>query len=101
LCRYYKNENLIEIIRLLIGKEIGINSKNNYGSNALHELCTNYENDNLIDIIQLLIENGIEVTSETFNYFTKNYYKEDHNEILQLLGSKEDETRPAKRMKFN
>jgi hypothetical protein len=58
-------------------------------------LCEYHKNENLLDIIQLVIKYGIEVTSETLNYFSKNYNKEDRNEILQLLELKSREMDPV------
>jgi ankyrin repeat protein len=61
LCLYYKKDNLIKIIKLLIDKKIDVNCKTSNGSNALLILCRYYKQKNLIEIVQLLIKNNIEV----------------------------------------
>jgi ankyrin repeat protein len=63
----YQNENLIDITRFLIEKGIDINSKNEYGNNALIMLCIWYKNENVIDVIRLLIENGIDINCKIYN----------------------------------
>ncbi|EFX78356.1 hypothetical protein DAPPUDRAFT_246394 [Daphnia pulex] len=45
----------------LIQFGIDINSKDNYGQNALHLLCANNSSNKLIDAIKLLIQLGINV----------------------------------------
>ena len=79
----------------MIENGIDVNNKDNNGRNALRYLCEYHKNENLLDIIQLVIKYGIEVTSETLNYFSKNYNKEDRNEILQLLELKSREMDPV------
>jgi ankyrin repeat protein len=75
LCRFYQNDNLIVIIRLLIEQGIDINWKNENEDNALTLLCRYYQNENLIDIIRLLIENGIDI----------NWKNEDGDDALTVL----------------
>jgi ankyrin repeat protein len=67
LCEYYKNENLIDIIRLFIENGIDVNCKDKDGWNALIYLCRFYKNENLVGIIGLLIENEIDVNCTTNN----------------------------------
>jgi ankyrin repeat protein len=85
LCRSYKNDNLIDIIRLLIKNGIDVNCKNIYRNNALTILCPIYKNENLIDVIKLLIKSGFKVSEETRDYFQRNYEEKNRDQILQLL----------------
>ena len=85
LCEYYKNENLIDIIRLLIEKGIDVNSKTYIGKTALRYLCENYEKENLIDIIRLFIENKINVNYKDIVVLRQNYRKENCSQIVDLL----------------
>jgi ankyrin repeat protein len=67
VCRNYDKENLIDIVRLLIEKNIDVNCKQNDGWNALLTVCRNYDKDNLIDIVRFLIEKNINVNCKTNN----------------------------------
>ena len=58
VCFYYKNENLIEIVRLLIQHGAEVNAKKVDGKTPLHLVCQYYKNSNLMDLVHLLIENG-------------------------------------------
>jgi len=52
LCEFYAHSNLINLVRLLIGKGIDVNAKiATDGSKALHCLCQYYSHDNLIDLV--------------------------------------------------
>jgi hypothetical protein len=91
LCRFYNKENLIDIVRLLIDKNIDVNSKTNDGWNALHLLSRNYDKENLIDIVRLLIDKNIDVNSKTndgwnaMNFLSRYYDKENLIDIVRLL----------------
>ncbi len=104
LCRFYDKENLIDIVRLLIDKNIDVNCKTNGGDNALHTVCLNYDKENLIEIVRLLIEKYIDVNCRNYNgwnalHFVCEYYnKENLIDIVRLLieknidvNSKDDE----------
>jgi ankyrin repeat protein len=90
LCQNYKNENLIDIVRILIQNGIDVNWKNKAGWNALLFLCKNYVNDNLIEIVRLLIEHGININHTTkegnaLHLLCKYYPNENLCDILHLL----------------
>jgi hypothetical protein len=59
VCRYYKKENLINIVKLLLDKNIETNCKTNSGCDVLHTVCRYCHNRNLIEIVQLLINTEI------------------------------------------
>ena len=76
LCKYYNKEDVIDIIRMLIEKQVDVNDVYpNGSSSALLLLCQYYKHENLIDIIKLLVDNNANV-----NYRTK-----DGDNILNLL----------------
>ena len=55
LSRFYEQDNIIDIIRLLIAeKVIEVNATNRNNYNALHLICFYYKGQHLIDIIRLL-----------------------------------------------
>jgi ankyrin repeat protein len=91
LCRFYNKENLIDIVRLLIGKNIDVNCRTNKGDNALTLLCQYYKNDNSLGIIRLLIEKNIDVNCKDNGGWNalltvcRYYDKENLIEIVQLL----------------
>jgi hypothetical protein len=83
LCKYYNKDNLIDIVRLLIGKNIDVNCKTNEGSNALNLVCRNYDKENLIDIVRLLIEKNIDVNckdifGQNALHYVCQYYKNEN-----------------------
>lgn len=91
----YKNENLLEIVRLLVEKRVDVNSKDCLGRNALFPLCVMYRNENLIDIVQLLVKNGIDVYckdsfgNEAISLLLSNFKHKNLNEsdFLSILDS--------------
>lgn len=64
LSRYYSHTNLIEIIQMLVNKNVDVNFQHENGWNALPILFQYYEHENLIDIIQILIDNNINIHSK-------------------------------------
>jgi hypothetical protein len=67
LCRFYNKENLIEIVKLFVDKNIDVNWKTNGVWNALLSLCRYYDKENLIHIVRLLIEKNIDVNCKNTN----------------------------------
>ena len=89
LCRYYKGEDLIDLIRFLIEKGADINSKSSLGFNALHTLCSFYKvGGKMIELIQFLLENGLDATSlindgrNVLHLLCENY---DHDNLVDLI----------------
>lgn len=70
LCRYYKEENLIDFVRLLIKKGASVNIKDCHGWTPLHLLNTR-EKAKLKDIVQLLKEECAEVNTDDTNGWTE------------------------------
>lgn len=94
LCQFYKNDNLINLIKFLIKKGTDVNAENEEGEIPLHLLCSNYERDNIKDIVQLLIYNGADVTTKInhrnpLHYFCSNAFESNQNfnrkDIFQFL----------------
>nr|CAH0103688.1 unnamed protein product [Daphnia galeata] len=94
VCRYYDKENLIDIVKLLIEKNIDVNCINNDGFNALNLVCQNYKKENLIDIVRLLIEKNIDVNLKNNDGWNalltvcRYYDKENLIDIVKLLINK-------------
>ena len=102
VCRHYKLDNLIDIVRLLIDatpsektNKIKINDRTDNKSNALILLCEANSNLNhLADVAQLLIERNIEVTAENkdqrsaLDYIKGSDVIENKEELIELLKSK-------------
>ena len=65
LCENYKNDNLIEIVKLLIEKGAKVDEQSLVGVTPLYLVCQHFQSENLVDIIQLLIENGAKVNTKT------------------------------------
>jgi ankyrin repeat protein len=91
LCKYYNKDNLIDIVRMLIEKNIDVNCKTIEGWNALLLLCRYYKNENLIDIVRFLIEKNIDVnciTDDGLNalHLVCEYHKKENLiDIVRLL----------------
>lgn len=58
LCGYYKEENLIDLVQLLLEKGAEVNTENQFGATPLHYLSSYYKNDNQEEILQLLDPKG-------------------------------------------
>ena len=50
LCRYYKDSDSIDFIRLLIQKGADVNARTKKGKSPLHYLCKYYNHDNLVSL---------------------------------------------------
>lgn len=61
-CGWYKKDNLIDIVRLLIDHGADVNAKTKNGKTSLHLLRQNYQNDNLEDIVHLLTRKGADIS---------------------------------------
>ena len=102
LCRFYDKENLIDIVRLLIDKNIEVNCKTKDGWNALHLVCEYYNKENLIDVVRLLIDKYINVHCKTndglnsLNIVCRYYDKENLIDIVQFFKLKKISTSIAK-----
>ena len=93
LCQRYSQENLIDIVRALIERDIDVNSKNDDGFNALLVLCLNYPHDNLIDIVRALIEKDADVnwTADGWNallFLCRYYPHRNLADVVQILVDK-------------
>jgi ankyrin repeat protein len=93
VCQYYDKENLIDIVQLLIEKNIDVNCKQDEGWNALHLVCYYYSKSRLFDLVRLLVQNKIDKKAETTGYeigtarsFLLNRFKEEEiKDVLQIL----------------
>ena len=56
LCRYYRGENLLEMIDYLIQKGVSPHAKKRDGMNAFRYLCQTYRGHNLKEILEFLID---------------------------------------------
>ena len=97
MCRYYDKENLIDIVRLLIDKNIDVNCKTEDGVNALHLVCRYQPQIRLVDLVRLLVQHKIDkktgvwtarsllvIRHGNFNFFGWNSIV---REVLRLLDS--------------
>jgi len=64
LCRYYKNANLIDLVKLLVKNGADVNVKGWCDRTPLHLLCLNYENNDLIDLVKFFIQNGADINAK-------------------------------------
>ena len=55
ICRFYRSENLIDCVQLLVNRGINLEAREKDGRTALDFLCLNYKSNNLVDILLLLI----------------------------------------------
>ena len=92
LCRNYPEDNLIDVARFLIEREIDVNAKTSKGSNVLHLLCRYYHRDNLIYIIRLITEKSSIDTNEkdpdewtAFLILCRYYHHSNLIDLIQLL----------------
>ena len=98
LSQFYKQDNLIDIVRFLVGidkNEIDVNAKDQqYNRGALHLLSHYYKEENLIDVIRFLIEKGIDVNAKDKNNWSalhlicRDYRGKNLVEIVRLLIAK-------------
>ena len=97
LCANYKNERLLDVVRLLLDTDrIDVNATNSKGWTALFTLCYNYTGDNLMAIVQLLIDRGADVNKVDYCgwncLLALTDSQKDHKDfvnILRLLVSKD------------
>ena len=63
---YYKKDNFIDLVKLLIqrGADLKAKAEDNNNQTPLHNVWFFYTHDNLIDIIKLLIENNADVKAK-------------------------------------
>ena len=65
LCRYSKNEKIVEMAEMLLDNGIEVNQSNDFGDTALHILLFwNPSSDKIIQIAELLIAKGIDVNQK-------------------------------------
>jgi len=57
----YKGNDLLDLVRLLIGAGTDVNTLNGAGWNVLHVICNSYDGKDLLDLVRLLVEAGIDV----------------------------------------
>ena len=71
LTRHYGHDDLIQLVRLLIERDIDINATDPNGWNAFHNLCaSNSHNKNFSDLILLLEESNIDMKAKTKEGYT-------------------------------
>ena len=92
MCHNYKDDNLIDILRLMIEHGADVNVKTEFHESPLYILCESQrESEKLIDLIRFLIEEGTDVKDmENENNpllaICKNYKKDEFlMNIVQLL----------------
>jgi len=65
-CYYYHNQHLVEVVRLLLARDINVKSVTSRGSNALYALCCIHCGDvpNVTEVIRVLLDGGVEINGE-------------------------------------
>jgi ankyrin repeat protein len=66
VCNCYKKENLIDIVQLLVEKNIDINCKDDKGCNAFHLVCFHSPKPLLNDLVRLLVQHQIDKEAKHF-----------------------------------
>jgi hypothetical protein len=95
VCRHYDKENVINIVRLLIEKNIDVNCKTNNGWNALHLVCRYAPKTNLVGLVSILVLHKIDKKVKTTgseigtarSFLLKRFKEEEIANILQMLDS--------------
>jgi len=99
LCRYYRGENLKEMIDFLIDEcKCIATATTTDGMNAIHLLCMYYTGKNLKEMIDFLISKGIDPAAKTndgwnpFQMVCRYYRDDDLQDIMGFLISKGNDT---------
>lgn len=79
LCRLYRHDNLIQLIKFLLAKGADVNAKTPDGRNPLHLLCEHYEHDNLLDFVVLLKNNSIDLKAKTKEGYAASHILQNTN----------------------
>lgn len=63
LCRFYRQNNLINCVKLLIKRKVSVDDESRDGRNAFMVLCEHFTADKLVDIGALLLSNMVDLRS--------------------------------------
>ena len=91
LCRNYRDDDLIDLVRLLIIHGADAKAIDRSGVNSLHLLCGNYNGPNLKEIVELLIDAGTDVGlndelgSNALHYLCQNSSSFTENSLLPVV----------------